>query len=69
VKKLDRSWLATALIMFLALGAIAGVLAGLLGVGGGLVLVAALAWLLPTLGIPRGRRCMRHWPVHWRASC
>ena len=45
--------MATALILFLALGAVAGVLAGLLGVGGGLVLVAALAWLLPTLGIPR----------------
>lgn len=44
--------MATALIVFLALGAIAGVLAGLLGVGGGLVLVAALAWLLPTMGIP-----------------
>lgn len=43
----------TALIMFLALGAVAGVLAGLLGVGGGLVLVAALAWLLPTVGIPQ----------------
>ena len=42
----------TALLMFLALGAVAGVLAGLLGVGGGLVLVAALAWLLPTLGVP-----------------
>jgi uncharacterized membrane protein YfcA len=41
------------LIVFLALGAVAGVLAGLLGVGGGLVLVAALAWLLPTMGIPR----------------
>jgi len=41
-----------ALILFLALGAVAGVLAGLLGVGGGLVLVAALAWLLPTMGIP-----------------
>ncbi len=41
------AWLA-----FLALGAVAGVLAGLLGVGGGLVLVAALAWLLPTQGIP-----------------
>ncbi|MFC4728357.1 sulfite exporter TauE/SafE family protein [Coralloluteibacterium thermophilus] len=37
---------------FLALGAVAGVLAGLLGIGGGLVLVAALAWLLPSLGIP-----------------
>lgn len=42
----------TALVMFLALGAVAGVLAGLLGVGGGLVLVAALAWMLPRLGIP-----------------
>src|SRR5512145_2920706 len=40
--------------MFLLLGAVAGVLAGLLGVGGGLVLVAALAWLLPSLGVPAG---------------
>lgn len=38
-------------LLFLVLGAIAGVLAGLLGVGGGLVLVAALAWWLPMLGI------------------
>lgn len=43
----------TSLPLFLALGAVAGVLAGLLGVGGGLVLVAALAWLLPTLGVPK----------------
>lgn len=42
-----------AVLMFLALGAVAGVLAGLLGVGGGLVLVAALAWLLPTVGVPQ----------------
>ena len=34
------------LLVYLALGAGAGVLAGLLGIGGGLVLVAALAWLL-----------------------
>jgi uncharacterized membrane protein YfcA len=40
------------LLLFLALGAIAGVLAGLLGVGGGLVLVAALAWMLPGMGVP-----------------
>jgi uncharacterized membrane protein YfcA len=45
----DRVLLAFAL--YLVLGAIAGVLAGLLGVGGGLVLVAALAWLLPALGV------------------
>lgn len=42
------SWL-----LFPLLGVVAGVLAGLLGVGGGLVLVAALAWLLPVLGIPQ----------------
>src|SRR5687768_7654565 len=41
------------LLLFLALGAIAGVLAGLLGVGGGLVLVAALAWMLPSVGVPK----------------
>lgn len=42
----------TAIPLYLALGAVAGVLAGLLGVGGGLVIVAALVWLLPTQGIP-----------------
>ena len=41
------------LLTFLALGALVGVLAGLLGIGGGLVLVAALAWLLPQYGIPK----------------
>lgn len=40
-------------LLFLVLGALAGVLAGLLGVGGGLVLVAALAWLLPVFGVPQ----------------
>jgi len=42
---LDQTWI------FPLLGAVAGVLAGLLGVGGGLILVAALAWLLPLHGI------------------
>lgn len=40
--------------LYLVLGAVAGVLAGLLGIGGGLVLVAALVWLLPTQGVPAG---------------
>lgn len=40
-------------VSYLLLGAIAGVLAGLLGIGGGLVLVAALVWLLPRFGIPQ----------------
>jgi uncharacterized membrane protein YfcA len=39
-------------VLYPALGAIAGILAGLLGVGGGLVLVGALAWLLPLQGVP-----------------
>jgi uncharacterized membrane protein YfcA len=40
-----------AIVAFLAVGAAAGLLAGLLGVGGGLVIVAALAWLLPDQGV------------------
>jgi uncharacterized protein len=42
----------SALLLYLALGACAGLLAGLLGVGGGLVIVAVLAWLLPSQGVP-----------------
>jgi len=38
--------------IFPLLGAITGVLAGLLGIGGGLVLVTALVWLLPLHGVP-----------------
>lgn len=37
---------------FALLGLAAGLLAGLLGVGGGLVIVAALVWMLPGQGIP-----------------
>lgn len=39
-------------LLFPVLGAAAGILAGLLGIGGGLVLVTALVWLLPALGVP-----------------
>lgn len=38
------------LLLFLAAGAVAGLLAGLLGIGGGLILVVALVWLLPLVG-------------------
>ncbi|MGL6289337.1 MAG: sulfite exporter TauE/SafE family protein [Silanimonas sp.] len=38
--------------VFPLLGLVAGVLAGLLGIGGGIVLVAALVALLPMLGVP-----------------
>lgn len=42
----------TALWFYLAVGAATGVLAGLLGIGGGLLLVLALAWALPYQGVP-----------------
>jgi uncharacterized membrane protein YfcA len=50
---LSGIWSPLAYLVFPLLGAIAGVLAGLLGVGGGLVLVAALVWLLPLQGVPK----------------
>ena len=40
-----------ALAVYLAVGALAGVLAGLLGVGGGLVIVPALVWVFRARGI------------------
>jgi uncharacterized membrane protein YfcA len=43
--------MSVALLVCLAVGAVAGLLAGLLGVGGGLVIVPALVWLLPPLGL------------------
>jgi len=39
-------------LLYPILGVVAGLLAGLLGVGGGLVLVGALAMLLPGQGVP-----------------
>lgn len=44
---LDGFWI------FPLLGIVAGVLAGLLGIGGGVVLVPVLAWLLPLYGVPK----------------
>jgi uncharacterized membrane protein YfcA len=41
--------------VYLALGAAAGLLAGLLGVGGGLVIVASLVYVLPWQGIPEAQ--------------
>lgn len=38
--------------IFPVLGIVAGIMAGLLGIGGGLVLVAALVWLFPSFGVP-----------------
>ncbi len=41
--------------LYLAVGTVAGLLAGLLGIGGGLLVVAALSFTLPTLGVPAAR--------------
>lgn len=38
-------------LAFLATGAVAGLLAGLLGIGGGMIIVPALVFLLPTFGV------------------
>lgn len=40
-------------ILYLCVGAIAGTLAGLLGIGGGLIVVPALVIILPMLGLPQ----------------
>ncbi len=39
-------------LLFILFGAVAGVLAGLLGIGGGLVIVPILVFTLPSLGAP-----------------
>ena len=38
------------MLLYLLTGAAAGVLAGLLGIGGGVIIVAALVWILPLAG-------------------
>lgn len=40
------------LLLLLGLGLLNGVLAGLFGIGGGLVIVPAMVWLLPQIGVP-----------------
>ena len=40
-------------LAFVALGLFNGVLAGLLGIGGGMVIVPAMIWLAPQLGVPQ----------------
>jgi uncharacterized membrane protein YfcA len=41
----------TLLFLFLLLGTLVGVIAGLFGVGGGLIIVPALIWGLPSVGV------------------
>jgi len=51
--RVRRRAVLSALGLYLLLGLLAGVMAGLLGIGGGLVLVVALVWLLPLQGVPQ----------------
>jgi len=44
--------LALTLIALLGVGGIAGIAAGMFGIGGGLVMIPAMVWLLPRLGAP-----------------
>lgn len=46
---------ALAIGVYLAVGSLAGFLAGLLGIGGGIVIVAALVFVLPGVGVPAGQ--------------
>ena len=43
----------TSILIFVVLGVFAGILAGLLGIGGGLVIVPILVFTLPHMGIPQ----------------
>lgn len=40
------------IVIYLCVGVVVGLLSGLLGLGGGVIVVPILAWLLPLLGIP-----------------
>ena len=46
---MEIQWLGWA--VYLLVGALAGLMAGLLGVGGGMIVVPALIWLLPSAGV------------------
>lgn len=47
-QNIDPFWL----FVLIGFGLFSGLLAGLLGIGGGLVIVPALIWLLPKFGVP-----------------
>ena len=54
----------TFILLCLLVGAIVGFLAGLFGIGGGLVVVPTLVYLLPMMGIPDQmlKMCIRDRP-------
>lgn len=60
----EMLWL---ILMCLGLGAVVGLLAGLLGIGGGLLIVPALVWLLPHIGI--GTELVMHIALATSLAC
>jgi uncharacterized membrane protein YfcA len=52
--KVELTLSAFDIVAYLGIGMIAGLAAGLFGVGGGIIIVPALAWLLPYTDIPQG---------------
>ena len=55
-------------VLLLAVGVFAGVLAGLLGVGGGIILVPAFFYVFHALGYPDFQLMQFVWPHRWRRS-
>lgn len=51
---LDWAEIVALIIAIMATGAVAGILSGLLGVGGGIVIVPVLSWVFVLLGLPAG---------------
>lgn len=56
------------LAVYLCCGAVAGVLAGLLGVGGGIVIVPMLVAIFPSQGVPPHMCSSSPWARPWPAS-
>ena len=48
----EENHMLVSLVAYVLCGAVAGVLAGLLGVGGGIVLVPMMVAIFPTVGVP-----------------
>ncbi len=62
---LDPATLALLALVLVASGALAGLIAGLFGVGGGTVIVPALFYAFEVLGLEARATCARRWDPRW----